>query len=416
MFRKIYIFFLPLWLFITFFKIAASLHYTLMSPLGEQFFPVWLVGIIVGACAAIQAILDIPAGRWLDKFGYKRLLIVSNIIFIFASGILLLELNKYTYLISSALSIFGWLFFTPGVVAYILSSFSKKEGGRGVSLRDVFASIGVIISAFVLPLVLLDSYLLNFFIFTPFLISLLLLLLIKKEKRSILDVEHEIENKHFHIKRQRWSDLFKSFKQLNPASTMLLMSGISSSIFYAVIWFVVPLEIAKGVNGDLQGFYLAIFDFAIVAFGFLLGNLADKYNQKKMVFWGLLVFSVSSVLIGFNLNIFFLLFGFLATAGDEMSTLSLWSWLHRIDKNNNNGFISGVVTFSQDLGWAIGPVIAGVLYSFIGPSFAIFIGGLFVLVNFIFFNFWIKYHISDSSVLGVGVKIPKKPHFKRYKH
>ncbi|MBP6086523.1 hypothetical protein KA478_05135 [Patescibacteria group bacterium] len=58
-------------------------------------------------------VFDIPAGRLLDKYGYKKLLIVGTIIFLGATGVLIFGLNQYTYLISMFISIFGRLFFGP---------------------------------------------------------------------------------------------------------------------------------------------------------------------------------------------------------------------------------------------------------------------------------------------------------------
>ena len=61
--------FIPFWLFLTFFKFAGGLHYTMLSPLGEKLFPLWLVGLMIGISAFLQLLLDIPAGYVLDKYG-----------------------------------------------------------------------------------------------------------------------------------------------------------------------------------------------------------------------------------------------------------------------------------------------------------------------------------------------------------
>jgi len=69
-------------------------------------------------------------------------------------------------------------------------------------------------------------------------------------------------------------------------------SGNDRRRFYGTIWFVVPLVIAHQAHMGLLGIGLGMFDFAIVALGFLLGNLADKSNKRALVFFGLLLFSL----------------------------------------------------------------------------------------------------------------------------
>ena len=50
----------------------------------------------------------------------------------------------------------------------------------------------------------------------------------------------------------------------------------------------------------------------------------------------------------------FLVAAFFATSGDEMASLPLWSWLHQLDKDHaNDGLISGIINFFEDIGWTI---------------------------------------------------------------
>lgn len=46
---------------------------------------------------------------------------------------------------------------------------------------------------------------------------------------------------------------------------MLLMLGLSGAMFYAVIWFVIPLQIAAHPeNGTMLGIGMSMFDFAVI--------------------------------------------------------------------------------------------------------------------------------------------------------
>ncbi len=225
--------------------------------------------------------------------------------------------------------------------------------------------------------------------------------------------ETKIPTQHFYIKRHYIPTLLRTMKKLNPASTMLLMLNLAASTFYGIIWFVVPLVIAHQIQGGLLGLGLGVFDFAVVALGFLLGSLADKANKRVLVFFGLLIFAVSGLLLGFDFGWLFLIFGFLATTGDEMVGLSLWSWLHALDRDHaNNGTIAGVINLFDDLGWAVGPMVAGIVYGLYGPTWTIAIGALPIFVVWVIYQFMTRG--QPSSILPVA-DLPIKPHRMRYK-
>jgi predicted MFS family arabinose efflux permease len=286
-----------------------------------------------------------------------------------------------------------------------------------MALKDISASIAVVLGSGSLVYVISKNHtFIATILLVPISISTFILYkYVPKEKNRIQEVKYEIENKHYHIKRHQIKDLLKVINKMNPVSTMLLLTGVASATFYAIVWFVVPLEMAKGLAGGLPFFALGIFDLAIVLLGFLLGNVADKFNKSKLVFWGLLLFSISGILIGFNLNILFLFFGFLATTGDEMTSTALWSWLHKLDKDHaNDGLIGGVITFAQDLGWVIGPVFAGFLYMNLGATYTILVGGVFVFIVFCIYQFML-FAKKHKSLDCKNVKIHVKPHFRRYK-
>lgn len=405
--------FFPFWIFLVLFKFGAGLHYTLMAPLGEHLFPLWIIGFLTGGCSLVQLFFDVPAGYLLDRYGYLRLLKITTVFFLLAAASFFFGLNQLMYFLTLFFSIFGWLFFSSGINAYILSQAPKTNTGKFISMRDVSGSIGIVLASASLPFALLLPVPWMGILLFGLLFSAWIMLwfspkepqtLRKEPKREVVD----LEIKHHDVLRS-----FRAMKKLNPASTMLLLTGIASAIFYAAIWFVIPIVIASQVRAGWLGIGLGIFDFAVVLLGFFLGALADKVNKRTLVFFGLLLFAVTGVLTGFHFDILFLLFGFLATTGEEMAMLSLWSWLHMLDHEHaNDGAISGVVSLFDDLGWALGPMFAGVLYGFIGPSWTIAIAAIPIFVTWIVYQFLMRHH----PVYTVGLKdIPRKPHRPRHK-
>ncbi len=405
--------FLPFWIFLVLFKFGGGLHYSLVAPLGQKLFPLWIVGLLSGGCSIVQLLLDVPAGRVLDRYGYLRFLKITTVIFMIAAACFFFGLTKWTYLLSLVFSIFGWLFFGPGMNAYILSEAPKAIAGKFISLRDISGSVGIVLSSASLPFVLLLSVQwIGVVLFVLLLCAWIVLWFSPKDTVSV-HAEQKLETQSHYIKRNAFFDSIRAMKRLNPASTMLMLTGFSGAAFYGVVWFVVPIVIATQARSGLLGIGLGIFDFAIVALGFFLGNLADKMHKRTLVFFGLLLFAIAGVLIGFHFDILFLLFGFLATTGDEMAMLSLWSWLHALDREHaHDGAVSGVMGLFEDLGWAIGPIIAGFLFTWIGPSWSIAIGAAPIFLTWILSHFLMR---GQTNIHLRLADLPSKPHRRRHK-
>jgi MFS family permease len=407
---------LPFWLFMFFFKFGASIHYTALPPLGERIMPVWLVGLLVGVAAFVQLLLDVPAGFLMDRKGYIRFLRYGTAIFIVGTAAFFFGLSIVTFVATLALGMVGWLFFGPGTNAYVLVRSTKEEAGRYMALRDTFGSIGVVLAMLVFAwLVHRSIVVLGATLFAILAAGYIALIFTPEEQHSIQETEQKLPTQHHYIRRHYFHHIIGALGQLNPASTMLMLQRLSASIFYGTIWFVVPIIVADSIGGsEILGAGLGVFDLAIVVLGWTLGKLADRSNKKRLVFFGLLVFALAATLIGFHFSAWFLLFGFLATAGDEMSSVSLWAWLDVMDeKHTEDALVSGAVNTFEDLGYTIGPILAGVLFGLIGPSWTVAVGGCFILVT------WAVSMIFVSRY-GRGRHIPraryKKPHHFRHKH
>lgn len=362
---------LPFWLFVLFFKFGAGLHYALLSTFGSYVLPVWLVGLCVGGAALLQLVLDVPTGLLLDRVGYVRLLRFGTFVFALGTSALFLGLTPVTFLLTLLLSEFGWLIFGPGTNAYVLSKSPAHVSGKYLGFFHAVMALGIVLASAAFALVVDKGVPVIAATLTGILVVALLFAFATRSEPATVRAEPDVP--HAHVVRRRFlRRLFASLRALNPASTLLAMQSFAGALFYGSIWFTVPLILAGDAQRGILGLGLGIFDLAIVLLGSFLGKLADRYDQKRLVLFGLLLFAAAGSMIGFHLNAWFLLLGFLATAGDEMSNVSLWAWLDRLDaKHDEDGLVSGAIVLFEDLGWTIGPALAGLLYVGTGPAWTI---------------------------------------------
>ena len=405
----------PFWMYSFFFQLAGSLHFIYIPVFGERILPIWAVGFAMGAATLIQLLLDIPAGKFLDRVGYVRMLKVTVMFFLAAAFALMFGLSHVTFFITLVFSALGWLFFGPGSDAYILSTAPRNYTGRYISIGDVARSLGTVVTTVIFALVLdISAQMLGVALFMILLIALLFVNFIRPEKRKGWD-KKMIKTQHYYIRRHPIRHLLKTIKKLNPASSMLLLTSFVTSVFYAVVWFVLPIALVQELESGALSYGLAVFDLAVVLLGAYLGKLADTGDKQWMVFYGLFIFATFGLLTGFMLNAWFLLFGFLATVGDELSAVSLWAWMNDLDRDHaEDGFVAGLITFAGDLGWTVGPILAGLLYVPLGPKWTIAVGAILA-----FFTWFVYALVPFRQLVAGSVRehgLPPRVHRKKHKH
>ncbi len=400
---KIFLRFLPFWLFLAIYKGALLLHYTLIPVFGQRLIPVWAIGFVVGGEALLQLVLDVPAGHLVDRVGQRRMLKLATPIFFISAILLLFKLSLVTYLASVFFSVFGWLFLGPGVNAYILAHAKKDTSGAFMSLRDSAFSAGVVISGVGLPFVLMLSQQTTALVLLA--TSAVGIFFLSMSPPDSTHVHHEevVAGQHRHMRRHWLDETLPAFKKLNPASGMLVLHMFSGAMFYSAVWFVVPLIIAMQPHNLILGFGLSVFDISIVLLGFAIGMLVDRGNKRELVFFGMIIFALAGALSGIDFGVLFLIFGFLASTGDETTILSLWSWLHSLDKEHaHDGVMSGVISLAEDFGYVVGPITAGVLYGIVGPTWTIVCGAIPIALTWIVYR-WVVYakHQDHMHVPGI---------------
>jgi MFS family permease len=119
-----------------------------------------------------------------------------------------------------------------------------------------------------------------------------------------------------------------------------------------------------GVGMFEVGFLMSIFSVGNIIGGTIGGALADKYGRRKMILIGLIVSGIGSILMGLvnNLNIFYLLAGFLGLIGNFGGPARQAMVADLLPKEKQaEGF--GVLRVAFNLSAVIGPILGGFLAS-----------------------------------------------------
>jgi len=95
-----------------------------------------------------------------------------------------------------------------------------------------------------------------------------------------------------------------------------------------------------------------------------------------------------------------------------MSSVSLWAWLDRLDKTHDqDGLLSGAIVLFEDLGWTIGPVVAGLLFMPAGTAWTITLCAAPIFVVWILSAFLLQNHSSNPNI-ETTLEIPRRARHK----
>ncbi len=168
------------------------------------------------------------------------------------------------------------------------------------------------------------------------------------------------------------------FKVLSESSAVVffICTGIGA------IWFVLP-PLAESLVGNLTyvGILLAIPGLMSLLVDIPLGDLCDKADKKKILFWGLILLGLTWIYFGWiettaQLLLFLIVFGILHTVAYIVTA----SYVMEASPTNLKSTYLGTYTSFMHVGFAVGALIAGYMAMDAIISNARVIGLLFALM------------------------------------
>lgn len=381
--------FLPFWFYIVLFKFGAGIHYSMLAILGSKILPLWAVGICVSFASLIELMCDIPAGFMLERYGYTKMLRITTLCFVVAAAALIIDLTPLTYFISLVFGAFGWLFFTPGINAYLLAHGPVSVIGRLMGLLRASEGVGITLSVIGLPFfVRLPVPAVGLVILYPLIGALAALTIGQRAHVPTLLPAHIRARRH--VARSGRKAIIRAFRNVHPAGTALGLYTIFAAIMYGFIWFVFPLRISEGIATNVMSASMAALEFAIVVAGLTVARFADTKRKKVIILTTLMVLAVLGTLLGLTTHPVLIALCFCISLFDELLCTTLWSWIDLLATRNRQpyGIVTGVMNFLGDLGWTIGPVVASILMSTsLGESGALSVAGVaFAVVCILLFG------------------------------
>jgi MFS family permease len=338
----------------------------------------FMTGIVLSLTTMMGIFLNIPVGIIENRINMKRVLQVVlliytalAILYTFADTFVSLLLVSVTRGIASS---FLWLTSWAYVFSYAEKRVKGKETGFFSDMNDLASAIFPVLGGFVSLLsFFLPFYLLSLTCFTSFIIVSVFLKEIPRTQRKTM--KHQTTN------------LFRNMRNRRFAKTIFL-----TVLFYALInvyySYLSVLLNKEGVTIPQIGITLTVALLPAVALEVPMGNAVDRYGVRKTLIPSALFTAITAALIPlpssiipFAGNLYYTIAIVTAfTISYTMIFIVLYSRMSDT-LGENKVAMTGAIAAFKDLGYTIGPIVAGVLMEFFSIARVFFITGVaFVLL------------------------------------
>ncbi|HHQ45433.1 MAG TPA: MFS transporter [Candidatus Altiarchaeales archaeon] len=354
---------------ITLYSIGAGAAWFLLPQIIESItHNIALVGILLAIPGVTAILVDAAVGELADQLGRKRIISVGLIL------LTLLALSMHFVETTTPLILFliflGMLYptvFYP-IIAYIMEHAKDRESstvmGAGMSFAQLGFGLGPVLAGIAYYLMNTKGQTIFAVIYALACICALAAttMLLKKSRRKS-GLRESLKKLVFEDKL--FLKQAGDFSRLPNHGLPIILSTLLVSTYDGVAWMLEPLFYTTVTDNPVWGgIILSAFIIPLILFETPAGYLADKYGRKNILYTGFFIAGVMTWLFAYSkspLEMF--AFAFTASMGIAMTWPAIEGMLARHSPENRKGALVGVWGSSLDLGYVIGPVLAGIIAS-----------------------------------------------------
>lgn len=319
-----------------------------------------LVGAIIASFSLFQFFFGPILGRLSDKFGRRPVLIISSIlnsisyflVFFFPQIWILFIARMLAGIGSSNISV---------AQAYIADSSKAHERTKALGMMGAIFGLGFIVGP-LLGGVVSQQFSISAAFIIPAVLSLINAVLIY----FILPESNKALQKHVKIELINIKIAKEVMKPKNIAFLILLFLFVNFALSLIIGVFSLLGHEKFGWNEAQNGLYFGLIGLSsFVTQMFLIRILVKRISEVQMIKLGLIVFSISIVLMG--LSPFWwlmILVGATTPFAVSMIMVNTQSLISLESKPEEQGMVMGITQSFGSLGMVFGPLIGGVVGSF----------------------------------------------------
>ncbi len=334
------------------------------------------VGMVAAVSAFTGIIASIPAGMLSDRWGRKRMLLISSVVFATAPFLYLFITNIWQLALVRFYHGFATALFVPVSMAMISDLYHKE---RGEKLG--WFSTSTLLGRFAAPLA--GGTFLSLFAAHPDLSFRAVYLACGTAGAAAmvfafrLPATHEERRAH-----QTWTETLQAFRSVISHRAILITAMVEAAILFAYGTFETFLPLyarESGISTYEIGIFLSAQVITLAITKPVMGRFSDRHGRRPQIVAGALLGAFS--IAAFSLfSSFPLLLAISILFGLSLSvvTSATSAYIADLSRKETHGSAMGLLGSVMDIGHTTGPLAAGVLASQFGLRIS-FVGAAVVV-------------------------------------
>ncbi|KKQ26990.1 MAG: Blt protein [Candidatus Magasanikbacteria bacterium GW2011_GWC2_37_14] len=343
-----------------------------------------LMGIIVGTSSIAGALFDFIACRIFKNMFFRRVFLIMFGICLFYPLYLYEAKSFWAFIIGMA--VWGVYYDLKNFGIFdIVGRFTKPaEHSSSFGVIQVFVNLGYLLSPIIAGFIVGEMvdwkpfFVSWIFLLVSGIFLIMLFFLTRQQKNSVPMACNE------NCKRINFLNEIHLWKKIGHLILPVLLLTLLLNLIDAFFWTVGPI-LAESFEGMHQfaGFFMTAYSLPTLLVGWFVGSITTKYGKKKTAMLSLLIGSlILSSLYFFQgplqiIGVIFLASIFISLSWPAINGVYA-DYISETEKLENE--INGLEDFFTNVGYVIGPMIAGILVDLIGNTLTFSVLGIFVAV------------------------------------
>ena len=357
-----------------------------------------LSGSVMGYMMAIfslsQFIFSPLAGKWIDRFGRKIMIVLGLFIFSFSEFIFGLGKTVEVLFFSRILGGVSAAFIMPGVMAFMADITTDRERAKAMGYISAAISTGFIIGPGV------GGFVAEFGVRAPFFFAAVIAFLVAVVSLLILKEPLSKEQLQQRIAASResrfLSDLKKSFKPVYlTAFIIVFVLAFGLSAYETVFSLFTDYKFGLSASEIAQIITVSSI-VAVIVQVLLFDKAVDMCGEKKLIQISLVIAAISALLSTIVGNFWMILFvACVIFLCFDILRPALTTFLSRM-AGSEQGYVAGMNSAYTSLGNIVGPAIAGILFDWNLNLPYVFSAGI-LGVGFVITIFWKEKQFAQGA-------------------
>lgn len=348
----------------------------------ENGYSMTVMGLIIGSSSVFGAIFDFLICKFLKNTNYRRVFLLMFIVCFLLLLMVLSTKTIWAFLLLSA--IWGLVFDLNNFGNFnFVGRFTKKnEHSSSFGVIRVFQSLGYAFAPLLVGLVIGEIVGFKPVLLAGIFLAMALvffIVLINTSKQNQVDYvgEKNPQPKSTFFELKLWIKIGKKMMPVLALTTFLF-------IIDALYWGLGPLLGRNFLEfGQFEGVFVTAYSLPPLIVGWFVGEITKKYGKKHTAYYSLLLGSLILFFLSFTHNPYLVIFIIFASSffiNISMPSINGCYADYISEDSQIEKEIEGIEDLFTNLGYIIGPVLAGILADLFGTIQAFSIFGLIGIV------------------------------------